>query len=167
MLLAVRNHDLTNLLQACTPEAARKIQGELALSRKLIEEFYRLSENVPGVHVASAEANTNTGLTWLQLEFVPGLSGSRIPLRQTINESDLEFYRAALAAPAAHAGIVLVFDGDEIDRAVKAHPQGLTAVRRFSTPGKPDGTIYISGTSGASSLTMPGGAVIASPIEAR
>jgi hypothetical protein len=90
-----------------------------------------------------------------------------IPLRQTINESDLEFYRAALAAPAAHAGIVLVFDGDEIDRAVKAHPQGLTAVRRFSTPGKPDGTIYISGTSGASSLTMPGGAVIASPIEAR
>jgi hypothetical protein len=69
-----------------------------------------------------------------------------IPLRQTINESDLEIYRAALAAPAAHASLVLAFDGDEIDRAVKAHPQGLKAVRRFSTAGKPAGTIYISGT---------------------
>ncbi|MGA3161401.1 MAG: hypothetical protein ABSC77_09305 [Terracidiphilus sp.] len=72
-----------------------------------------------------------------------------IPLRQTINESDLEIYRAALAAPAAHAAIVLAFDGDDIDRAVKAHPQGLTTVRRFSTPGKPSGTIYVSGTPGA------------------
>jgi len=58
----------------------------------------------------------------------------------------MEFYHAALAAPAAHATLVLAFDGDEIDRAVKAHPQNLTAVRRFSTAGKPDGTIYVSGT---------------------
>ena len=42
-----------------------------------------------------------------------------IPLRQTINESDKEFYQAALAAPAAHAAVVLAFDGDEIDRAVQ------------------------------------------------
>jgi hypothetical protein len=69
-----------------------------------------------------------------------------IPLRQTINESDLEIYRAALAAPVAHASIVLAFDGDEIDRAVKAHPEGLTAVRHFSTAGKPAGTIYVSST---------------------
>jgi hypothetical protein len=69
-----------------------------------------------------------------------------IPLRQTINESDLEIYHEALTAPAAHAAIVLAFDGDEIDRAVKAHPEGLTAVRRFSTAGKPAGTIYVSGT---------------------
>ena len=69
-----------------------------------------------------------------------------IPLRQTINESDLEIYRDALAAPAAHAALVLAFDGDEIYRAVKAHPKGLTAVRHFSTPGKPAGTIYTSDT---------------------
>ena len=67
-----------------------------------------------------------------------------IPLRQTINESDKEFYRAALADPAAHARIVLAFDGDDVDRAVKAHPAGLTAVRRFATPGQPSGTIYVS-----------------------
>jgi hypothetical protein len=70
-----------------------------------------------------------------------------IPLRQTINESDLEVYREALRVPAEYAAIVLAFDGDEIDRAVKAHPEGLTAVRRFWTAGQPAGTIYISGTS--------------------
>jgi hypothetical protein len=69
-----------------------------------------------------------------------------IPLRQTINESDLEIYHEALTAPAAHAALVLAFDGDEIDHAVKAHPEGLTAVRRFSTAGKAAGTIYVSGT---------------------
>jgi len=77
-----------------------------------------------------------------------------IPLRQTINESDLEIYGAALAAPAAHAAIVLAFDGDEIDHAVKAHPQGLTAVRRFSTPGKPSGTLYVSGTQAQSASPL-------------
>ncbi len=68
-----------------------------------------------------------------------------IPLRQTINESDLKIYYNALAAPAAHASLVLAFKGDEIDRAVEMHPEGLTAVRHFSTPGEPDATIYVSG----------------------
>jgi hypothetical protein len=67
-----------------------------------------------------------------------------IPLRQTINESDKEFYRAALAAPASHAALVLAFDGDEVAQAVRAHPEGLTAVRRFVAPGLPPGTIYSS-----------------------
>jgi len=69
-----------------------------------------------------------------------------IPLRQTINESDLDVYRAALEAPAAHASIVLAFDGDEVDRAVKAHPAGLSPVRRFTAPGQAAGTLYLSGT---------------------
>ena len=70
-----------------------------------------------------------------------------IPLRQTINESDKEFYQAALAAPAAHAAVVLAFDGDDVDRAVKTHPESLIAVRRFVTPLQPPGTIYVSGAS--------------------
>jgi hypothetical protein len=72
---------------------------------------------------------------------------SGLPLRQTINESDREFYQAALAAPATHAAIVLAFEGDEIDRAVQAHPQGLTAVRQFVMKNQPAGTIYVSDTS--------------------
>jgi hypothetical protein len=67
-----------------------------------------------------------------------------IPLRQTINESDLTIYSDALAAPAAHAAIVLAFDGDQIDRAVKAHPEGLQELYRFRTSGQPAGTIYTS-----------------------
>jgi len=72
---------------------------------------------------------------------------SGIKLRQTINESDKEFYEAALAAPAAHAAVVLAFDGDQVDSAVKTHPEGLLAVRRFTTPGQQPGTIYVSDTS--------------------
>jgi hypothetical protein len=69
-----------------------------------------------------------------------------IPLRQTINESDKELYRAALAEPAQHAAIVLAFDGDAIDDAVKAHPTGLTAAGRFIAPGQAPGTVYVSDT---------------------
>jgi hypothetical protein len=76
-----------------------------------------------------------------------------IPLRQTINESDLTIYSDALAAPAAHADLVLAFDGDQIDRAVKAHPEGLTALRCFTLVGQPAGTIYTSDTVKKSLIT--------------
>jgi hypothetical protein len=85
-----------------------------------------------------------------------------IPLRQTINESDLKVYRDALDAPAAHAAFVLAFDGDEVDRAVHAHPAGLTAFRRFSAPYQPSVTLYVSGTPSATTLNKGAGAVIAS-----
>jgi hypothetical protein len=72
-----------------------------------------------------------------------------IPLRRTINESDLEIYRDALAAPASHAALVLAYDGDEIDRAVHDHPAGLTLYRRFSAPDQPAITLYVSNIPGA------------------
>jgi hypothetical protein len=80
---------------------------------------------------------------------------SGIPLRQTINESDREYYQAALAAPATHAGIVLAFEGDEIDQAVRAHPEGLVLVRRFSSKYQPPGAIYVSGTSPSGAPRLP------------
>ena len=85
-----------------------------------------------------------------------------IPLRQTINESDLEVWSSALAAPAAHAAVVLAFDGDAVDMAVKAHPEGLTAVRRFTLSGQPAGTLYVSGTPHAGELIRARQAVLAS-----
>jgi hypothetical protein len=85
-----------------------------------------------------------------------------IPLRQTINESDLQIYRDALEAPAANAALVLTFDGDEIDHAVHAHPEGLSVYRRFSAPGQPSATLYVSGTPHGTSLNNRAGAVIAS-----
>ncbi len=81
---------------------------------------------------------------------------SGIPLRQTINESDREFYQAALAEPAKHAAVVLAFEGDDIDRAVRAHPEGLTLVRRFAAQWQPAGAIYVSDTlSGAAAHDAP------------
>ena len=67
-----------------------------------------------------------------------------IPLRQTINEGDLQIWRAALAAPAAHAAIVVAFDGDAVDRAVKAHPGDLSVAGRFTAKDQPSATIYFS-----------------------
>ncbi len=67
-----------------------------------------------------------------------------IPLRQTINESDLAIWRAALLAPATHAAIVVAFDGDDVDRAVKAHPEGLAVAGRFTAEKQPAATVYIS-----------------------
>ena len=67
-----------------------------------------------------------------------------IPLRQTINESDLALWRAALEAPASHAAIVVAFDGDEVDLAIKAHPEGLTVEGRFTAENQPAATVYSS-----------------------
>ena len=77
-----------------------------------------------------------------------------IPLRQTVNESDKEFYQTALASPAANVSVVLAFDGDEVDTAVKAHPEGLRAIRRFTTPGQQPGTIYVSDTPSARQASL-------------
>ncbi len=74
---------------------------------------------------------------------------SGIRLRQTINESDREYLQAALAAPSMQAGVVLTYDGDDVDRAVKAHPEGLRAVAHFTTKDQPAITIYVSDTYGA------------------
>jgi len=67
-----------------------------------------------------------------------------IPFRQTINEADLQIFRDALAAPSAHAALVLAFDGDSIDLAVKAHPCGLIRLQRFHAQGQPAATLYAS-----------------------
>ncbi len=69
-----------------------------------------------------------------------------IPLRQTINEADLSVWDEALSAPAQHADIVLAFDGDAVDAAVKAHPEGLTVIEHFAAKGQPAGTLYVANT---------------------
>jgi hypothetical protein len=72
------------------------------------------------------------------------ISRTGIPLRQTINESDLGIFKAALAAPSTHAAVVVAFDGDEVDRAVKAHPEDLDVAGRFTAAGQPSATVYLS-----------------------
>ena len=69
---------------------------------------------------------------------------------QTINESDKQFYWAALADPAAHADIVLAYAGNDIDKAAKAHPEHLRVYQRFRSPAhgwdQLDATLYVTDT---------------------
>ncbi len=113
---------------------------------KNIDSRRALEADIPPV-LRSLLAMRPGGVILMNTSVFPQLvSFTGIPLRQTINESDKEFYTEALAAPAAHAAIVLAFDGDEIDRAVHAHPERLTLVRHFTAPGQPAGAVYVSDT---------------------
>ena len=67
-----------------------------------------------------------------------------IPLRQTINEGDLAIFHAALMAPADRAAVIVAFAGDDIDRAVRAHPQDLEVAAHFTSNTQPAATIYFS-----------------------
>jgi hypothetical protein len=58
-------------------------------------------------------------------DHIGALQIAGIPLRQTINETDLDSWHAALGDPAGHAAYVITFDGDAVAKAVAAHPQAL------------------------------------------
>ncbi len=116
-------------------------------SVKNIEARRPLEMAIPPV-LRAALARRPGGMVLMKTSVFPqvvALTG--IPLRQTINESDRAIYTDALNAPAEHAAVVLAFDGDDVDRAVKAHPAGLQLVRRFSFPGQPAAAVYVSDTS--------------------
>jgi hypothetical protein len=115
-------------------------------STKNLDARLPFDQNIPPL-LRSLLAQHPGGQVLMNTSVYPELiSMTGIPLRQTINETDRQIYQDALAAPASHAAIVLAFDGDEEDRAVKAHPQGLKAVGRFTAPGQPSGTLYVSDT---------------------
>jgi hypothetical protein len=113
---------------------------------KNIESRHDFEENIPPL-LRSLLATRPGGQVLMNTSVYPNLVAfAGIPLRQTINEGDREFLSAALANPANHAAIVVAFDGDEFDQAVKAHPRGLRLVGRFTAPGEPAGTVYVSDT---------------------
>lgn len=125
----LRDHPLTYV------EGVKNIQSRRAFELEIPPVLRSLLETRPG------------GEVLMETSVYPNLVAfTGIPLRRTINESDREFYSEALADPAAHAAIVLAFDGDQIDEAVKAHPAGLRAIRRFDAPGQKSGTVYVSDT---------------------
>jgi hypothetical protein len=139
------------LLAALAVWNAWKVTAEKPLTyiegTKNIQARLPFEENIPPV--LRALLATRPGATVLMKTSVyPNLVAfTGIPLRQTLNEGDGDLYRAALATPGAHAAIVVAFDGDEIDKAVKAHPEGLMAIGRYTAPEQASGTVYVSDTS--------------------
>ncbi|HZB88164.1 MAG TPA: hypothetical protein VE291_05865 [Terracidiphilus sp.] len=113
---------------------------------KNIEARRPLEQQIPPV-LRALLATRPGGQVLMKTSVYPNLVAfTGIPLRQTINESDGPLFTAALGAPAAHAAIVVAFDGDDVAAAVHAHPQNLTAIGRYAAPGQPTATIYVSGT---------------------
>ena len=91
------------------------------------------------------------GIVLMDTSMYPSLvPHSGLTYRETINESDKEFYWAALGDPAGHASIILTFAGDDIDKAVHAHPQHLHLIQSFHSPStgwdQHDATLYVTDT---------------------
>lgn len=123
-------------------EGTKNIEARRAYEREIPRALRGLLAERPG------------GVVLMDTSTYPNLVAfAGIPLRQTINESDKEFYREALAAPAEHAMVVMALEGGEIARAVGEHPQGLKLVRRFTAKGQPAAALYVRDTSG--STTTP------------
>jgi hypothetical protein len=161
VLLAVANLNLLRMLRErplVYVESTKNIESRRSYEKQIPQALKALLAQHPGAEILM-ETSVDPELVTL----------TGIPLRQTINESDLEIYTDALAAPADHVALVLAFDGDEIDRAVKAHPAGLSAIQRFSAPGQPSATLYISATGSAqpprTGLNNPTCTVVASGME--
>lgn len=83
-------------------------------------------------------------------DHIGALQRAGIPLRRTINEGDYYQWPGALADPAKAAGIVVAIDGDEVAKAVAAHPAGLTLDRVICSSGQPCARIYLSNSASGS-----------------
>jgi hypothetical protein len=77
-------------------------------------------------------------------DHVGALQMARIPLRQTINETDYDSFHAALAAPAQHAAYVIAIGGDPVAKAVEEHPEHLTELVVLCTYGQACARVYQS-----------------------
>ena len=77
-------------------------------------------------------------------DYVGAVMRAGVPLKMTINSAGYYGWREALDAPAKNAAFVVAFEGDAVDAAVKAHPEGLTELTVLRTTGQPAARIYRS-----------------------
>ena len=77
-------------------------------------------------------------------DHIGALQDGGIPLRQTINETDYDSWRAALDDPAAHAAYVVAFEGDAVFEAVAEHHDGLLEVSIIGGTGQRSAHVYQS-----------------------
>ena len=82
LLWAARNHDWTNVLQAFTPEMAEQLRARAGESQQSIEDFFRGHFALPGMAVTNRKQDTNDGLTYLEVEVMPGMEHAEISLKQ-------------------------------------------------------------------------------------
>jgi len=65
---------------------------------------------------------------------------------QTLNESDKQYYTAALATPQTFVSAAVAFAGDRVEHSMAAHRNQFHPVWTFHAPGQPTATIYVCDT---------------------
>jgi hypothetical protein len=82
LLWAVQNHDLTNVLQAFTPERAEQLQAEARQSDQFTEDFFRDSAAFVGMAIVGRKQDTNDGSIEVEVEVLPGMPLEGFNFRQ-------------------------------------------------------------------------------------
>ena len=82
LLWAVRNHDLTNALQAFTPDMAKELSVEFGESGQSMEYFFHNAGGLFGMRIADRSTVVEDGSLMVWVELVPGMTGPMIHLRQ-------------------------------------------------------------------------------------
>ncbi|MGO8927397.1 MAG: hypothetical protein ACLQU3_10975 [Limisphaerales bacterium] len=90
LLWAVQNHDLTNVLQAFTPEIAARLRAQVGESPESIEDFWQKSVGLIGCRIVSRETDPSDGSITAEVEVVPGQSGPRPTFRQINGQWKME-----------------------------------------------------------------------------
>ncbi len=105
-------------------EAEVNSRGRLAIEDPLAEQ---LAGFVPGARILMDNSS-----------LIGALQKAGVPLRQTIGPGDWYGWRAGMQTPAEAAQYAVAASGDEVSKAIAAHPEGLTEL-----------SIVCSGTGGA------------------
>jgi hypothetical protein len=82
LLWAIRNHDLTNVLQAFTPERAEHLRALASESHSSTDDFFSQSADFVGARIVRRGQPDSDGSTVVQVEVVPGIQGLPITFRQ-------------------------------------------------------------------------------------
>jgi hypothetical protein len=82
LLWAVQNHDLTNVLQAFTPDRAEQLQTRARQSDPPNEDFFRDAAALVGMAVIGRKQDANDGSIELEVEMLPGAPHAEISFRQ-------------------------------------------------------------------------------------
>ena len=77
-------------------------------------------------------------------DHIGALQDAGIPLKQTVNEGEWYSWHAAMEDPAGHAAYVVALAGDDVSKAVAAHPQGLKELTILCGTGQGCARVYQS-----------------------
>ncbi len=82
LLWAVHNRDLTNVLQAFTPERAQDLRARAGESSQALQEFFGQAAALVGMRVVKREQEASDGSVAVEVEVLPNMPTEHISFRQ-------------------------------------------------------------------------------------